>query len=79
MTNLNLSNQINSDPLLCRKRAAAYLGVTPKTLAQWASTGRYNLPYFKIGSRAMYRRSDLDAFIEGRRSSLLQYASAKAA
>ncbi len=52
---------------MSRKEAAAYLGLdNPDTLAVWASTKRYDLPYTKIGRRCLYRRSDLDAFIERR-------------
>jgi excisionase family DNA binding protein len=50
--------------LLCRKEAARYLGLAAQTLSQWACYGRYNLPFYKIGRRVMYRRSDLDTFIE---------------
>ena len=57
--------QSNSD-LLTRKQAAAYLGVTERTLAVWKCTGRYNLPCVKIGRLAKYRKSDLDAFIARR-------------
>jgi|GEM_PF-6305131 len=35
--------------LLTRREAAAYLGVSEQTLAIWKCTGRYNLPYIKIG------------------------------
>ena len=51
---------------LPRTEAAAYIGVVPGTLEVWASTGRYDLPFIKIGRRVFYRRSDLDAFIERR-------------
>ncbi len=51
---------------LSRKEAADYLGLALATLEIWASTGRYNLPFIKIGRRVYYRRSDLDAFIEQR-------------
>lgn len=51
---------------LTRREAAAYLGLSPTTLEIWASTGRYNLPFVKVGRRAFYRRSELDAFIERR-------------
>jgi len=52
---------------LSRKAAAKYLGIEPQTLAQWASSGRYALRYFKVGSKAVrYRQRDLDAFIESR-------------
>ena len=49
--------------LLTREQAAAYLGVSPRTLAVWKSTGRYNLPCVRIGRLAKYRKADLDAFI----------------
>ena len=49
---------------LTRKEAAKYLGVAPGTLDVWASTGRYNLPFVKVGRIAFYRRSALDTFIE---------------
>lgn len=50
--------------LVSRSEAAAILGIRPHTLACWASNGRYNLPYVRVGSRVMYRRSDIEAFIE---------------
>ncbi len=50
--------------LLDRSQAASYLGIRPATLAVWACTKRYKLPFVKIGRRSMYRLSDLDAFIE---------------
>ncbi len=52
--------------LLTRREAAAYLGVTPETLAVWASTRRYPLRFIKIGRLSKYRKSDLDAFINSR-------------
>ncbi len=50
--------------LMSRDEAAAYLGISPKTLATWASTHRYNLPMVKIGRRVKYRVVDLEKFIE---------------
>jgi excisionase family DNA binding protein len=52
--------------LLTRSEAAAYLGVKPQTLAVWATTGRYKLPFVKVGRTVKYRVTDLDAFLEGR-------------
>ncbi|MBX9948735.1 MAG: helix-turn-helix domain-containing protein [Candidatus Obscuribacterales bacterium] len=49
--------------LLTRREAAAYLGVSEQTLAIWKCTGRYNLPYIKIGRLVKYKLSDLNAFI----------------
>ena len=55
------------DPRFTRKQAAAYLGVARQTLARWASTGRYALPYYKAGKKVIYLRSDLDNFLAQRR------------
>lgn len=55
--------------LLNRPTAAAYLGVQPQTLAVWACTQRYPLPFVKIGRRVMYRLADLDAFVMANRHS----------
>lgn len=49
--------------LRTRQEAAAYLGVKAQTLAAWACTQRYPLPFVKIGRRVMYRIADLDAFV----------------
>ena len=52
--------------LLDRDEAATYLGISPRTLAVWAATGRYSLKFVRIGRRVKYRRADLDAFIASR-------------
>jgi len=54
--------------LLSRKEAAELLGVSPATLAVWKSTNRYPLPVVKVGGLAKYKVSDLEAFIESRKS-----------
>ncbi len=51
------------EPLLNRKLAARYLGVSPGTLAVWDCTKRYDLKPIKIGRAVRYRRSNLDAFL----------------
>lgn len=49
---------------LTRNEAASFLGVAPKTLANWASTGRVGIPFYKVGPRSVvYRRSDLEAYL----------------
>lgn len=55
-----------SRELLDDKQAAAYLTTTPGTLGVWRSTGRYNLPFVKVGRNVRYRRADLDAWLEKR-------------
>lgn len=56
----------NSNDLLTDKGAAQYLGLAGGTLAVWRSSGRYQIPFIKIGTRVRYRRSDLDAWLESR-------------
>lgn len=53
-----------NETLKTRPSAAHFLNVKTQTLAVWACTKRYPLPYIKVGRRVMYRQSDLDAFIE---------------
>lgn len=60
---MNSRNE-NGFALVGRKEAADFLGVASQTLAVWASTERYHLPYIKVGSKVRYRMSDLEAFLE---------------
>ena len=52
--------------LLDDHAAAALLDVSPGTLSVWRSTGRYNLPFLKVGRVVRYRRADLDAWLAAR-------------
>ena len=52
--------------LLSRAEAATYLGIKPQTMAVWASTKRYPIPFVKVGRLVRYRKQDLDAFITAR-------------
>ncbi len=53
--------------LLTDAQVAQLLDVSPKTLATWRSTGRYALPFLRIGARIRYRRQDVAAWLESRR------------
>ncbi|MBF6366901.1 helix-turn-helix domain-containing protein [Nocardia puris] len=49
---------------LTREEAADYMGVHPRTLANWAALGRgprYSKP---SGNSCMYRLGDLDAYLQ---------------
>ena len=50
------------------KRTAEVLGVKVSTLTNWRTTGRYNLPYIKVGRLVRYRVTDLAAWIAQRRT-----------
>lgn len=52
--------------LLDEKQAAEILTVEPGTLSVWRSTGRYKIPFVKVGRRVRYRHSDLLAWLESR-------------
>lgn len=47
--------------------AAAYLGVTPRTLEVWRSTQRHPIPYVKVGRLVRYSIKDLDEWLTARR------------
>ncbi len=65
---MSLQSIINAPKVLVDdKTAAAQLDVTPGTLAAWRSTGRYNLPFVKVGRKVRYRQADLDTWLDKRR------------
>ncbi|HJV26322.1 MAG TPA: helix-turn-helix domain-containing protein [Aromatoleum sp.] len=64
---MTIENIIHANRDLLDERAAADLiDVAPGTLSVWRSTGRYNLPFIKIGRKVRYRRGDLLAWMEAR-------------
>jgi len=67
MTTENLSSLIKAGADLIDENAAAeILDLAPGTLSVWRSTGRYKLPFLKIGRKVRYRRADLLAWLEKR-------------
>jgi len=61
-------------PHLRRHEAAAFLGISPKTLSNWASAGA-GPPFHRLGGVVVYSRSSLDAFLS---ASLVQTTGAAA-
>ena len=57
--------QLPSD-LLTEAEAADCLGLAPGTLSVWRSTGRYALPFVKIGARVRYKRGALQSWVASR-------------
>lgn len=47
---------------LSEREAAAYLGLSPRTLQDWRTKG-VGMPYAKVGRRVSYAAADLDAFL----------------
>ena len=52
------------DGRVSRSDAAAYLGLSEKTLRQWAVDGKH-LCVVKVGGRCFYRLNDLQTFAGG--------------
>lgn len=52
--------------LLSQSEAAEILGVKPDTLCYWRSTGRYRLPYVKVGRLVKYCPKDIEKFVAER-------------
>jgi excisionase family DNA binding protein len=52
--------------LIDETEAADFLNISPGTLSVWRSTGRYSIPFVKVGRRVRYRRSDLEAWLQSR-------------
>ena len=52
--------------LLNSEQVAEILGVEPGTLGYWRCTGRYHLPYVKVGRLVMYRPEDIEKFVAER-------------
>lgn len=53
-----------TEELLSAKEAAEYLKVSPSTLQAWRFYGKH-LDYIKPAGKVYYRKSDLDAFLNG--------------
>ena len=59
----NLSQVVDHD-LLDVNEAAAFLRVQVQTLAKWRHDKSQLIPYLKLGSRVLYRRGDLLAYLQ---------------
>lgn len=51
--------------LMTIQQAAEYLQIKSKTLYAWAESGE--IPHYKIGRLIRFKKTDLDAWIEGHR------------
>ena len=62
VTDLHRENHKAASPLLTAEEAGQYLHVHRRTLANWRVLGRGPC-YVRSGSRALYRQTDLDAWL----------------
>ncbi len=61
-----LANNLRKAAILSRKEAASYLGISVRTLDR-VQEGRV-IPFVLVGKRRRYLLSDLDSYINSRRS-----------
>lgn len=66
MSNAKVATLYRGGSLVGEKEAAEILGVTPGTLQVWRSTGRYAIPFIKVGRLVKYRPSALEDWLEAR-------------
>jgi excisionase family DNA binding protein len=57
-------SSMKDDRLLSQKEVLEYLGISSETLLKLRKEG---LPYLKLRKRVLFRKSDIDAFLESRK------------
>jgi hypothetical protein len=62
----NFSQQQTGERLLTPCDFKNEYGIPEGTQAVWRSTGRYGLPYIKLGRLVRYRRSEIEAWLASR-------------
>ena len=55
-------------PLLSRKQAADFLGISPRTMEKWAVVGG-GPNFLKIGKKVMFSQQDILTWIDSRKYS----------
>jgi excisionase family DNA binding protein len=63
---IKMSKLLADPELMTRPQAAELLGIRAQTLAAWASTRRYDIPFIKVGRAVRYRRADLFRWLQRR-------------
>ena len=58
--------KVSGNDLMYREEAGTYLRVPPATMSQWAYRG-IGPEFFRVGRRVLYRRADLDRWLESQR------------
>jgi predicted DNA-binding transcriptional regulator AlpA len=58
--------EVEGNDLLSEIQAAQKCDLKPGTLSVWRSTGRYGLPFVKVGRNVRYRLSDIERWLKNR-------------
>ena len=59
-----MNDKCDDDEYICAELAARMLGLSPKTLANWRSSGKKKLRFYKSTGRVMYKRTEVREFRE---------------
>ncbi len=62
----NVAESRHNDELLGYEDGAKFIGIRPGTLQVWVCTGRYGIPYLKVGRLVRFRKSALAAWLQSR-------------
>lgn len=55
-----------NEKLLTTQQTADALKIKVETLATWRATGRYQIPFIKMGRKVLYKQSDIKKWLEKR-------------
>lgn len=55
-----------NEKFLTTHQTAEILQVRVETLAVWRATGRYEIPFIKMGRKVLYKQSDIQKWLEKR-------------
>lgn len=61
---LNIMNSLADDTLIDSKTFAQLIGVQEATIANWVCTGRYRIPFVKIGRLRKHRMKDVREILQ---------------
>ena len=63
-----MNEQRTKKRYLTAREAAEYIGVAYVTFSNWKRQGKYQIPYVQFDTVTRYDINDLDAFMEGKKT-----------
>lgn len=61
-----MASTVTAPALMDEKQTAEYLNVSTQTLSNWRCSGKYNLPFIRIGRAVRYRIDHLEKWLTSR-------------
>jgi excisionase family DNA binding protein len=66
-TAVNRIQSTRKEEFLDYPGAAAFIDVSVGTLQVWICTGRYAIPFYKVGRKVRFKKSELEAWLASRK------------